>query len=137
MRRQKARRPWEEDGDYHSRQTCRRVRIVHHYKQEMSISPHALETLVHQHILFRDFLCRALASVVFADHEEWLDLRKEEEKTAIGFLAGGKEYRNSCGWRCVRGRSHRLVFEDMKRRDGRLGTRKRQPQLIGGEAPLH
>ena len=25
----------------------------------------------------------------------------------------------------------------MKRRDGRLGTCKRQPQLIGGEAPLH
>jgi hypothetical protein len=30
--------------------------------------------LVHQHILFRDFIRRALTSVVFAGHEEQLDL---------------------------------------------------------------
>ena len=34
MRRQKARRPWEEDGGCHSQQTCRRIRNVHHHKQE-------------------------------------------------------------------------------------------------------
>ena len=69
MQRQKARWPWEEDGDCHSQQTYGRVRTVRHHKQEMSISPHASETLVHWHILFWDFLHRVLASVAFAGYE--------------------------------------------------------------------
>jgi len=39
------------------------------HEQKPSISPHASETLVHRHILLRDFLRCALASVVFAGHE--------------------------------------------------------------------
>ena len=84
MPRQRARRPWEEDGDCHSQQTCRRIRTIHHHEQEMSISPHAPEALIHWHILLWDFLRRVLASVIFVDHEEWLDL------TAIGFWQAEK-----------------------------------------------
>ena len=51
----------------------------------MSLLPHVPETLVHQRILFRDFLYCALASVVFAGHEERLDLREGEGKIATGF----------------------------------------------------
>ena len=85
MQRQKAHQPWEGGGDYHSQQTCRRIRTVHHHKQEMSISPHASETLIHRHSLFWDFLRRALASVIFFGHEERLDLRKGERELLQGF----------------------------------------------------
>jgi hypothetical protein len=36
----------------------------------MSISPYAPEALIHRHIVFWDFLRRALASVILAGHEE-------------------------------------------------------------------
>ena len=85
MRRQKARRPSGEDEDCHSQQTYRRVRTIHHHEQEMSISPHALETLVHRHILLQDFLRRAFASVIFAGHGGRLDLRKGEREPLQGF----------------------------------------------------
>ena len=35
----------------------------------MLISPHALEVLVHRHILFQDLLCRVLVAVLLAGHE--------------------------------------------------------------------
>jgi len=50
----------------------------------MSISPHASETLVHRHVLLQDLLRCALASVVLAGHEGWLDLRKGR-KLLYGF----------------------------------------------------
>ena len=67
--------------------------------------------------------------------DDWIYGREKENRYRI--LAGGGKQRNSCEWRCVRGRSHRLVFEDMKRRGGCIGARKRQPQLMEGEALLH
>ena len=70
MPHQRARRPWEGDEDCHSLQTYRRVRIGHRHKQEMSISPHTLETLVHRHVFYRDLLCHALTTIIFAGHEE-------------------------------------------------------------------
>ena len=51
MQHQRACRPWEEDEDYHSRQTYGQVRTVHHHEQKMLISPHASKALVHWHIL--------------------------------------------------------------------------------------
>ena len=51
----------------------------------MSISPHALETLVHQHILFWDFLRRTFASAVFAGHEKVIGSTKGRKRTATGF----------------------------------------------------
>ena len=66
---------------------------------------------------------------------DWIYGREKENRYRV--LVGGEEQRNSCKWRCVQGQSHRLVFEDMKRRGGCLGVRKRQPQLIKGETPLH
>ena len=39
----------------------------------MSISPHALEALVHWHILLWDLLCRTLAAVILTNHEiDWI-----------------------------------------------------------------
>ena len=35
----------------------------------MLISPHALEALIHQHVLLRNLLRRALAAVLLAGHE--------------------------------------------------------------------
>ena len=56
----------------------------------MSTSPHALETLVHWHTLLRNFLHRALTSVVFAGHDGWLVLRKGKRKTATGLRQAEK-----------------------------------------------
>ena len=67
--------------------------------------------------------------------DDWIYEREEENRYRIS--AGGEEQRNSCEWRCVRGQSYRLEFEDLKQRGGRPGMRKRQPQLMEGEAPLH
>ena len=69
-----------------------------------------------------------------AIRNDWIYRREKEN--CYGVSAGGEEQRNSCEWRCVRGRGHRLVFEDIKQRGERLRARKRQPQLIEGEAPL-
>ena len=80
MRRQKAHRPLREDEGCHSQQTCRRLRTIHHHEQEMLISPHASETLVHWHTLLWDFLRHALTSVIFAGHGERLDLQKGERE---------------------------------------------------------
>ena len=80
MRRQKARRPSGEDEDCHSQQTYRQVRTIHHHEQEMLISPHASEMLVHWYTLLQDFLRRALTSVIFAGHGERLDLQKGERE---------------------------------------------------------
>ena len=102
----------------------------------MAISPQVSETLVHRHVLLWDLPCRALALVVLVSHEnDWIYGREKENCYRVS--AGGEEQRNSCEWRCVQGQSHRLVFEDMKQRGGRIGARKRQPQLMEGEAPLH
>ena len=67
--RQRTCRLWEDDEDCHLQQTYRRVRIVRHYEQRMSILPHALEALVHRHVLLWDLLRCVLATVLLAGHE--------------------------------------------------------------------
>ena len=67
--------------------------------------------------------------------DDWIYEREKENRYKV--LAGGEKQKNSCEWRCVRGQNHWLIFEDLRRRGGRLRTCKRQPQLIEGEAPLH
>ena len=44
----------------------------------MLISPHASESLLHQHVLLRDLLRRALAAVLLAGHEVDRIYRKRE-----------------------------------------------------------
>jgi len=41
--------------------------------------PHTSKALVHRHVLLWNLLHRTFASVVFADHEVWLDLQEGEE----------------------------------------------------------
>ena len=48
---------------------CRPIRIVHRYKQKMSISPHTSKALIHQHVLLWNLLHRTLAAVLLAGHE--------------------------------------------------------------------
>ena len=44
----------------------------------MLISPHALKALVHQHVVLRDLLCHALATVLLAGHNVDRVYRKRE-----------------------------------------------------------
>ena len=67
--------------------------------------------------------------------DDWIYEREKENRYRTS--AGGEEQRNNCEWRCVRGQNHRLVFEDLKRRGGSLGTCKRQPQLMEDDMPCH
>ena len=90
MRRQKARRPLREDEGCHSQQTCRRVRTIHHHEQEMLISPHVSETLVHWHTLLQDFLHRALTSVIFVGHGRTIGSTKGRKRTTTGFRQAEK-----------------------------------------------
>ena len=70
-----------------------------------------------------------------AMRDDWIYEREKENRYRVSL--GGEEQRNSYEWRSIQGRSHRMVFKDLKRRGGRLGTRKMQPQLMEGEALLH
>ena len=69
MQRQRARWPYEEDKDCHSKQIYRQIRTVRHHKQKMSISPHASKALIHRHVLLRNLLRHALAAVLLTGHE--------------------------------------------------------------------
>ena len=64
-----------------------------------------------------------------AMRNEWIYRKEEWNRCKV--LADGRKRRNSCRWRGVWSRSPRLVFENMKRRGGRLGARKRQLQING------
>ena len=107
------------------------------HKQKMSISSHASEALDHRHVLLQGLPHRTLATVILVGHGiDWI--YKKGRKLLQGLKDREMQRnRSGCQYRCVRGWSPQPVFEDMKRRDGRLGTRKGQPQLIRGEAPFH
>ena len=96
------------------------------------------EVLAHWHVLLQNLLRYMFASVVLIRHRvDWIYEKGEESRYRVCEGGEVQRNRNSCKYRCVRGRSPRLVFEATERRGGRLETRKRQPQLIEGEAPPH
>ena len=77
---------------------------VHRHEQKISISPHASKALAHRHVLLRNLLHRAVASVVLAGHDVWLDLQEGEE-SRYKVCEGGEAQRNmsGCECRCVQG----------------------------------
>jgi len=97
-----------------------------------------LEALVHRHILLQNLLRRTLVVVVLASHEvDWI------------YRKGGRLLRNFARVKKCKGtgavanvdvfeaRALGWYLKPRERRGGHLGTCKRQPQLIEGEAPPH
>ena len=96
------------------------------------------EVLAHWQVLLWNLHRRALAPVVLASHKvDWIYEKGEENRYGVCDDGEVQRNMNSCEYRCVRGRSPRLVFVATKQGGRYLRMCKRQLQLIEAGAPPH
>ena len=98
MQRQKARWPWEEDGDYHLQQTCRQVGESELF---IIINKKCQSHLMRRRCWFIGIFSSEISSTARlprlsspAMKDDWIYEREKENRYRIS--AGGEEQRNSC-----------------------------------------